>query len=139
MGSQVVGGAFGAVIANLMFGEAAVTWSSHHRATGAHFLGEIVATFGLVVVVFGVVRSGRAAAVPYAVAAYIASAYWFTSSTSFANPAVTLARTLSNSFAGIAPSSAPAFIAAQLSGGALGLVCVLAIYPVKAEVGVRDE
>jgi glycerol uptake facilitator-like aquaporin len=133
VGAQVVGGALGAVVANLMFGEAAVSWSTHHRATGAHFLGEIVATFGLVVVVFGVVRSGRSAAAPFAVAAYIAAAYWFTSSTSFANPAVTLARTLSNSFAGIAPSSAPGFIGAQLVGGALGLACVIALYP-----GVSD-
>jgi glycerol uptake facilitator-like aquaporin len=131
--SQIVGGALGAVVANLMFGEAAVTWSTHHRATGAHLLGEVVATFGLVLVVFGVVRSGRSAAAPFAVAAYIASAYWFTSSTSFANPAVTLARTLSNSFAGIAPSSAPGFIGAQLVGGAIGLACVIALYP-----GVSD-
>lgn len=127
--SQIFGGALGAMIANLMFDEAAVTWSTHHRATGAHFLGEIVATFGLVLVVFGVVRSGRASAAPFAVAAYIAAAYWFTSSTSFANPAVTLARTLSNTFAGIAPSSAPAFVAAQVVGGGLGLACVVALYP----------
>lgn len=127
--SQVIGGALGAIVANLMFGEAAVTWSTHHRATGAHFLGEVVATFGLVLVVFGVVRSGRAAAAPFAVAAYIAAAYWFTSSTSFANPAVTVARTMSDTFAGIAPSSAPAFISAQLVGGALGLACVAALYP----------
>jgi arsenate reductase len=131
--SQILGGAAGAVIANVMFGDAAVTWSTHHRATGGHLLGEVVATFGLVLVVFGVVRSGRAAAAPFAVAAYIASAYWFTSSTSFANPAVTLARTLANSFAGIAPSSAPGFIGAQLIGGAVGLVCVVALYP-----GVSD-
>jgi glycerol uptake facilitator-like aquaporin len=131
--SQIAGGAFGAVIANLMFGDSAVTWSTHHRATGAHLLGEVVATFGLVLVVFGVVRSGRSAAAPFAVAAYIASAYWFTSSTSFANPAVTLARTLSNTFAGIAPSSAPGFIGAQLVGGAVGLACVVALYP-----GVSD-
>jgi glycerol uptake facilitator-like aquaporin len=133
VGSQIAGGAIGAVIANLMFGDAAVTLSTHHRATGAHLLGEVVATFGLVLVVFGVVRSGRASAAPFAVAAYIASAYWFTSSTSFANPAVTLARTLSNTFAGIAPSSAPAFIGAQLVGGALGCACVIALYP-----GVSD-
>jgi glycerol uptake facilitator-like aquaporin len=127
--SQVVGGAVGAIVANLMFSEAAVTWSTHHRATGAHLLGEVVATFGLVVVVFGVVRSGRAAAAPFAVAAYIAAAYWFTSSTSFANPAVTFARTMSNTFAGIAPSSAPWFMVVQLVGGALGLACVVALYP----------
>jgi glycerol uptake facilitator-like aquaporin len=127
--SQVIGGALGAIVANLMFGEAAVTWSTHHRSTGAHLLGEVVATFGLVLVVFGVVRSGRAAAAPFAVAAYIAAAYWFTSSTSFANPAVTVARTMSDTFAGIAPSSAPAFVAAQLVGGGLGLACVVALYP----------
>jgi arsenate reductase len=127
--AQIAGGALGAVIANLMFDESAVTWSTHHRATGAHFLGEVVATFGLVLVVFGVVRSGRASAAPFAVAAYIAAAYWFTSSTSFANPAVTFARTLSNTFAGIAPSSAPAFVAAQIVGGGIGLACVVALYP----------
>jgi arsenate reductase len=133
IGAQVVGGGLGAVVANLMFSEHAVSWSTHHRASGAHLLGEVVATFGLVIVVFGVVRAGRAAAAPFAVAAYIAAAYWFTSSTSFANPAVTLARTLSNTFAGIAPSSAPAFIGAQLLGGAVALACVVVLYP-----GVSD-
>jgi glycerol uptake facilitator-like aquaporin len=132
--AQIAGGALGAVVANVMFDERAVSWSTHHRATGAHLLGEVVATFGLVLVVFGVVRSGRAATAPFAVAAYIAAAYWFTSSTSFANPAVTLARTLSNSFAGIAPSSAPAFIGAQIVGGAIGLGCVIALYPGVADV-----
>jgi arsenate reductase len=127
--AQIVGGALGAVVANLMFDEAAVTWSTHHRVTGAHLLAEVVATFGLVLVVFGVVRSGRASAAPFAVAAYIAAAYWFTSSTSFANPAVTFARTLSDTFAGIAPSSAPGFVGAQLVGGGLGLACVVALYP----------
>lgn len=133
MGSQILGGTLGAVTANLMFSDAAVSWSTHQRATGAHLLGEVVATFGLVLVVFGVVRSGRVATVPFAVAAYIASAYWFTSSTSFANPAVTVARMFSNTFAGIAPSSAPGFIGAQLVGGALGLACVVVLYP-----GVSD-
>jgi glycerol uptake facilitator-like aquaporin len=127
--SQIIGGALGAVVANLMFDEAAVTWSTHHRVTGAHLLGEVVATFGLVLVVFGIARSGRASAAPFAVAAYIAAAYWFTSSTSFSNPAVTFARTLSDTFAGIAPSSAPGFVGAQLIGGALGLACVVALYP----------
>jgi glycerol uptake facilitator-like aquaporin len=132
--SQIAGGALGAVVANLMFDVSAVNWSTHHRATGAHLLGEVVATFGLVLVVFGVVRSGRSAAAPFAVAAYIAAAYWFTSSTSFANPAVTLARTLSNTFAGIAPSSAPAFVGAQVVGGAVGLACVIALYPGLSDV-----
>jgi glycerol uptake facilitator-like aquaporin len=134
VGSQIAGGALGAVVANLMFDESAISWSTHHRATGAHLLGEVVATFGLVLVVFGVVRSGRSAAAPFAVAAYIAAAYWFTSSTSFANPAVTFARTLSNTFAGIAPSSAPAFVGAQLVGGAVGLACVIALYPSVSDV-----
>jgi arsenate reductase len=129
VGSQIAGGAIGAVIANLMFGDAAVTFSTHHRATGAHLLGEVVATFGLVLVVFGVARSGRAATAPFAVAAYIASAYWFTSSTSFANPAVTVARALSNTFAGIAPSSVPGFLGAQVLGGVIGCACVIALYP----------
>jgi glycerol uptake facilitator-like aquaporin len=127
--AQIVGGALGAVVANLMFGDPAVTISTQQRATGPHVFSEVVATLGLVLVVFGVVRSGRVAAVPFAVAAYIASAYWFTSSTSFANPAVTLARTLSNTFAGIAPSSVPAFIGAELVGGAIGLACVVVLYP----------
>jgi arsenate reductase len=134
VGSQIAGGALGAVVANLMFDESAISWSTHHRATGAHLLGEVVATFGLVLVVFGVVRSGRSAAAPFAVAAYIAAAYWFTSSTSFANPAVTFARTLSNTFAGIAPSSAPAFVGAQVVGGAIGLACVIALYPGLSDV-----
>jgi glycerol uptake facilitator-like aquaporin len=135
--SQIVGGVIGAAVANLMFDEAAVTWSTHHRVTGAHLLGEVVATFGLVLVVFGIARSGRASAAPFAVAAYIAAAYWFTSSTSFANPAVTFARTLSDTFTGIAPSSAPGFVSAQLVGGALGLACVVALYPGIA--GVADD
>ncbi|MDQ1534757.1 MAG: hypothetical protein QOF28_2518 [Actinomycetota bacterium] len=131
--SQIAGGVLGAIVANLMFDAAAVTWSTHRRFTGAHFLGEVVATFGLVLVVFGIARSGRASTAPFAVAAYIAAAYWFTSSTSFANPAVTFARTLSDTFAGIAPSSAPAFVVAQLVGGGLGIACVVALYPGLAE------
>lgn len=127
--AQIVGGMFGAVVANLMFSLAAVNVSTHGRTGGALWLGEIVATFGLVLVIFGMSRGGDGRFIPFAVAAYIAGAYWFTSSTSFANPAVTVARTLSNSFAGIAPSSAPAFIVAQLAGGALGLGAVLVLYP----------
>jgi glycerol uptake facilitator-like aquaporin len=127
--AQIAGGAFGAVVANLMFSLAAVNVSTHGRTGGAVWLGEIVATFGLVLVIFAMSRGGDGRFIPFAVAAYIAGAYWFTSSTSFANPAVTIARTLSNSFAGIAPSSAPAFIVAQLVGGALGLGAVLVLYP----------
>ena len=129
IGAQLVGGALGAVVANVMFGEPVVELSRHHRVSGPHIFAEVVATFGLLLVIFGVVRSGRATAAPFAVGAYIAGAYWFTSSTSFANPAVTIGRTLSDTFAGIAPASAPGFIAAQFVGGALALVAILVLYP----------
>jgi glycerol uptake facilitator-like aquaporin len=124
VGAQVLGGALGAVVANLMFDLDAVSVSSTHRASGGHLLGEVVATFGLVLVIFGGVRSGRSETVAWSVGGYIAAAYWFTSSTSFANPAVTLARTLSDTFAGISPASAPAFVLAQLAGGALAAAAV---------------
>ncbi|MEO5679941.1 MAG: MIP/aquaporin family protein [Acidimicrobiales bacterium] len=127
--AQVVGGCLGAVAANVMFSAPVVELSTKHRASGAHLFAEVVATFGLLLVIFGVVRSGRASAAPFAVGAYIGAAYFFTSSTSFANPAVTLARTLSDTFAGIAPASTPGFIAAQLVGGALAVACAAALYP----------
>ncbi|MDQ1681028.1 MAG: hypothetical protein QOI42_1887 [Frankiaceae bacterium] len=127
--AQFGGASCGAVVANLMFGLRAVTVSTHHRSSAALWLGEVVATFGLVVIVFGVVRSGRAAAVAFAVGGYILGAYWFTSSTSFANPAAAVARILSNTFAGIAPSSVPAFVLAELVGGAIGLGAVVVLYP----------
>ncbi|MGI8661831.1 MAG: aquaporin [Acidimicrobiales bacterium] len=127
--AQIMGGCVGAVVANLMFDLSAVDLSTHTRSSGGLWLGEIVATLGLVLVIFGVVRSGRSSAAPFAVAGYIAAAYWFTSSTSFANPAVTIARTLSDTFAGIKPSSAPAFIAAQLAGGALAIGLAHYLYP----------
>jgi glycerol uptake facilitator-like aquaporin len=127
--AQVVGGGIGAVIANLMYGLAPVRLSSHARTGADLWLAEVIATVGLVLVVFGAVRSGRSSVAPFAVGAYIGGAYFFTSSTSFANPAVTLARTLTDTFAGIAPSSAPAFIGAQLVGGAVGLALVRALYP----------
>ena len=121
--AQVVGGCAGAIVANLMFGLPAVTLSTHTRSSGGIWLGELVATFGLLLVILGVVRSGRSSVAAYAVGGYIAAAYWFTSSTSFANPAVTIARTLTNTFAGIKPSSAPMFVAMQIVG-ALGAVCL---------------
>lgn len=127
--AQVTGCSLGAVLANLMFELDAVAVSTRERATSALWLGEVVATFGLVVVVFGVVRSGRAAHVAYAVGAYITAAYWFTSSTSFANPAITVGRTLSDTFAGIEPSSVPLFVLMQLVGGALAVGAVLVLYP----------
>jgi glycerol uptake facilitator-like aquaporin len=125
--AQVVGGCSGAIVANLMFELPAIEWSTHERAAGGLWFGEAVATFGLILVILGVVRStsatSRAAWVAVAVGGYIVAAYWFTSSTSFANPAVTVARTLTDTFAGIAPASLPAFVAAQLAGGiaAVGL------------------
>lgn len=129
IGAQVVGGCAGAVIANLMYALPAVELATHDRLTAATFLAEVVATFGLLTVIFGVVRSGRLTAVPVAVAGYIGAAYWFTSSTSFANPAVTIARTLSDTFAGIRPASAPGFIAAQLLGAGLAVVVARVLFP----------
>jgi glycerol uptake facilitator-like aquaporin len=121
--AQVSGACLGVVIANIMFSDPAVEISTRARTGGGVWLGELVATFGLLIVILGVVRSGRGAVAAYAVGGYIAAAYWFTSSTSFANPALTVGRTLTNTFAGIEPSSAPAFVAMQLAGAlvALGL------------------
>ena len=135
--AQVTGCIGGAVVANLMFSKAAVTISAHHRASPAHFLSEVVATLGLILVIFALARSGRSDRTPAAVAAYIGAAYFFTSSTSFANPAITVGRMLSNSFAGIAPSSAPAFIAAQIVGGMCAIAFVKALYPGLSAAG-RD-
>jgi glycerol uptake facilitator-like aquaporin len=126
---QVAGCIGGAVVANLMFALPAVSISSKDRATPAHFLSEVVATLGLMLVIFALARSGRPRAAPAAVGAYIGAAYFFTSSTSFANPAITIGRTFSDTFAGIAPSSAPAFIGAQIIGGLLALVVIKALYP----------
>jgi len=126
---QVAGCIGGALIANLMFALPAVTISTKHRATPAHFLSEIIATLGLILVIFALARSGRSRATPAAVGAYIGAAYFFTSSTSFANPAITIGRMFSDTFAGIAPASAPAFIAAQILGGALAIVVIKMLYP----------
>jgi glycerol uptake facilitator-like aquaporin len=125
---QVVGCCAGAVVANLMFSRAAVSLSVHHRASSAHFLSEVVATLGLILIIFALARARRAESTAAAVGAYIGAAYFFTSSTSFANPAITVGRMLSDSFAGIAPSSAPVFIAAQLVGGVLGFLVIKALY-----------
>jgi glycerol uptake facilitator-like aquaporin len=126
---QVAGCIGGAVVANLMFALPAVSISAKHRATPAHFGSEIVATLGLILVIFALARAGRPQSTPAAVGAYIGAAYFFTSSASFANPAITVGRMFSDTFAGIAPSSAPAFIAAQLAGGALAVVVIRALYP----------
>jgi glycerol uptake facilitator-like aquaporin len=118
---QVAGACVGAMVANLMFDLPAVTLSTHTRSSSGLWLGEIVASIGLIVVILGVVRSGRSSAAAFAVGGYIAAAYWFTSSTSFANPAVTVGRSLTDTFAGIALSSVPAFIACQVVGGLIGV------------------
>jgi len=135
--AQVVGGIVGVVSANAMFGLPLVEWSTKDRSGGALAFAEGVATLGLLLVIFGVVRSGRPTLAASAVGGYIAGAYWFTSSTSFANPAVTIARTFSDTFAGIEPASVPAFVAAQLAAvvAAIGLVKVL--YPDIEEVADR--
>ncbi|WP_205471313.1 aquaporin [Nocardioides sp. SYSU D00038] len=131
--AQLAGGAGGAVVANLMFELPAVDLSGHDRATAATLLAEVVATAGLVVVVLGSLRSGRVETVALAVGGYIAAAYWFTSSTSFANPAVTAARALTDSFAGIAPASVLPFVAAQLVGGVVGLSAAAHLFPTHEE------
>jgi glycerol uptake facilitator-like aquaporin len=137
--AQVAGGAAGAVVANLMFSEPAVELSTHSRGTGALWLSEVVATFGLLLVILGVVRSGRVSVAPFAVAAYIGGAYFFTSSTSFANPAVTAARSLSDTFAGIHPGSVPAFVACQLAGAGLALALMRFLYPPLPDEIVLDQ
>ena len=116
IGAQVSGAIAGCVIANLMFSLSAVEWSTTTRSSGALWLSEVIATIGLLMVIFGVVRSGRASVAPFAVGAYIGAAYFFTSSTSFANPAVTIGRAFTDTFAGIKPSSVPAFVLFQLVG-----------------------
>ena len=127
--AQVGGCVVGAIVANVMFSRAAIELSTKHRSSPAHFLSEVIATLGLLLVIFALARSGRSHSTPAAVGAYIGAAYFFTSSTSFANPAITVGRSLSNTFAGIAPSSVPSFIGAQILGGlaAVGLIWVL--YP----------
>jgi glycerol uptake facilitator-like aquaporin len=127
--AQVAGCTGGAVIANLMFSGAAVSISAKDRSSPAHFLSEIVATLGLLLVIFALARSGRSRTAPAAVGAYIGAAYFFTSSTSFANPAITIGRMFSATFAGIAPGSVPVFIAAQVIGGVLAVLVIRALYP----------
>jgi len=127
--AQLSGGIAGAVLANLMFGLPAIEISTNGRHGPGLVLAEVVATAGLVMVIFGSVRAGRSEALPVVVGAYITAAYWFTSSTSFANPAVTVARTLSDTLAGIAPTGAPWFLLAQACGGAIGLLAVRVTFP----------
>jgi glycerol uptake facilitator-like aquaporin len=127
--AQVAGCITGAVVANVMFSQAAVSISTRPRASAAHFLSETVATLGLILVIFALARSGRSRSTPAAVGAYIGAAYFFTSSTSFANPAITVGRMFSRSFAGIAPSSVPVFVIAQVVGGMLAFVVIKTLYP----------
>jgi glycerol uptake facilitator-like aquaporin len=126
--AQFTGGIGGSELADVMFG-VGVRLSTHHRSTSGHLIGEVVATAVLVLLIFLLVRTGQTAAAPAAVGAYIGAAYWFTSSTSFANPAVTVGRIFTDTFAGIAPLSAPGFIAAQLVGAALGLGLLILLIP----------
>jgi arsenate reductase len=127
--AQIAGCITGAIVANAMFAQALVSISTKHRASGAHLFAEVVATLGLMLVIFSLTRTRRGAAAPAAVGAYIGAAYFFTSSTSFANPAISVGRMFSNSFAGIAPSSAPGYIAAQLVGGLAAVALLRVLYP----------
>ncbi|MBQ0894827.1 aquaporin family protein [Micromonospora sp. U56] len=127
--AQVAGAVGGSILANLMFDLAAVDFSAKDRTAGHLWLGEVVATTGLILLIFALARSGRSPVAPAAVGAYIGAAYWFTSSTSFANPAVTIGRAFTDTFAGIAPASVPGFIIAQLVGLAVGIGLLAALYP----------
>ncbi len=129
VGAQILGGAVGVIVANLMFELDAINVSGKVRDGSGQYIGEVVATFGLVLLIFCLVRSDRGHLAAGAVAAYIGGAYWFTSSTSFANPAVSVTRTLSDTFAGIDPASAPLFIVMQLIGALLAVGFVRVIYP----------
>jgi glycerol uptake facilitator-like aquaporin len=132
--AQVAGGIGGAVLANLMFDRKFLELSTKNRISPGHLIGEVVATAGLIALIFALARTGRAGLSAAAVGAYIGAAYWWTSSTSFANPAVTIGRLFSNSFAGISPSSAPGFIAAQILGALIGLGLIAILYPEAARL-----
>lgn len=127
--TQVAGCVLGAIVANGMFALAAVSISTHHRASPAHLLSEAIATACLLLVIFSLARTKRASSAPAAVGAYIGAAYFFTSSTSFANPAISVGRIFSDTFAGIAPSSVPGFVLAELVGGAIAILAIRALYP----------
>ena len=127
--AQIIGCFAGAILANLMFGDPAITISTTDRLTPGHFLAEVVATAGLILVIFSLARSGRANLTPVAVGAYIGAAYFFTSSANFANPAITIGRMFSDTFAGIAPGSAPGFVLAQFVGAAIGYALVRLFHP----------
>ena len=126
---QIAGAVAGAVLANEMYSKGFAHWSRHVRSGRHIWLGEIVATAGLLLLIVALARAGNGRQMPWAVGAFIGAAYWFTSSTSFANPAVSIGRAFTDTFAGIAPRSVPGFVVAQLIGGALGLVVALVLYP----------
>ena len=127
--AQASGCVAGAIVANGMFAKAAVSISAKHRASPAHLLAEVVATLGLLLVIFALARTRRGTSAPAAVGAYIGAAYFFTSSTSFANPAIAVGRIFSNTFAGIAPASVPGFVIAQLVGGVAAIAVLRTLYP----------
>jgi glycerol uptake facilitator-like aquaporin len=127
--AQIAGCIIGALTANAMFAQTAITISTKHRASPSHLLAEVIATLGLLLVIFALARTKRGNSAPAAVGAYIGGAYFFTSSTSFANPAITIGRIFSDTFAGIAPASVPGFVVAQLVGGTAAIVVLRALYP----------
>ncbi len=131
---QVIGGCLGTIAANIIFELPAVEWSTTSRSSGALWFSEVIATFGLVLLILGVVRSGRSGAAPFVVGGYIGGAYFFTSSTSFANPAVSVARSLSDTFAGIEPASIAPFVVAQIIGAVAAVAVARVIYPDIADV-----
>ena len=134
--AQVIGCCLGAVLAHAMFGMPLLQASAHARAGGAQWLSEAVATFGLLLVILGCRRTQDA---PWMVAAWIGAAYWFTASTSFANPAITVARSLSNTFAGIRPADVPGFVVAQVAGALLALVVARSLFPSQSLAGRESE
>jgi glycerol uptake facilitator-like aquaporin len=126
---QVVGAIAGSLLADAMFAQPILQWSTHHRSSPHLWLGEIVATAGLLLVIVALARSGKTDQTPWAVGAYIGAGYWFTSSAAFANPAVSIGRAFTNTFAGISPLSLPGFVGAELAGGAVALVLIAVLYP----------
>ena len=135
---QFLGCISGAVLANVMFALPALSISTTQRASGPHWISEVVATVGLLLVIFALARSDRRHLAPAAVGAYIGAAYFFTSSTSFANPAITVGRIFSNSFAGIAPASVPSFVSAQVAGGLIAFVLIRVLYPNLSRTDAAD-
>jgi glycerol uptake facilitator-like aquaporin len=127
--AQTAGAISGSILADAMFAKPLVSWSQHHRSEPHLWLGEIVATAGLLLVIVALARNGKSGQTPWAVGAYIGAAYFFTSSASFTNPAVSIGRAFTNTFAGIAPVSLPGFIAAQFVGGGIGLGLLALLYP----------